>query len=153
MWQALFDITNVIALVGWAMLILLPRRESVLFAALYGAIGLLCACYVVMLVSLVGNLVDPVPAAGSLPQPEFEYSVQGLMAMFRSEGAIVVGWTHYLAFDLFAGLWIARDADKRGVSRLVQVPFLLAAFMVGPMGLFAWLISRAFLGARGDDAG
>ena len=64
MWQALFDITNVIALVGWAMLILLPRRESVLFAVLYGAIGLLCACYVVMLVSLVGNLVDPVPAAG-----------------------------------------------------------------------------------------
>ncbi|HCM50231.1 MAG TPA: DUF4281 domain-containing protein, partial [Microbacterium sp.] len=26
MWQTLFDITNAIALVGWALLILLPRR-------------------------------------------------------------------------------------------------------------------------------
>ena len=25
MWQALFDITNAIALIGWALLILLPR--------------------------------------------------------------------------------------------------------------------------------
>ena len=151
MWQALFDITNVIALIGWALLIFLPRREGVLFAVLYGAIGLLCACYAVMLVALVGNLADPVPAPGSLPQPDFEYSVQGLMAMFRSEGAIVVGWTHYLALDLLAGLWIARDADRRGAGRLVQVPFLLATFMAGPAGLFAWLVARTFM--RGDTDG
>ena len=144
---------QMIALVGWALLILLPRREGVLTAVLYGAIGLLCACYLVMLVSLVGNLVDPMPAAGAPPAPDFEYSVQGLMAMFRSEGGIVVGWTHYLAFDLFAGLWIARDADKRGASRLVQVPFLLATFMAGPLGLLAWLVARAFLHGDRDGAG
>lgn len=150
MWQTLFDFTNIIALIGWAMLILLPRKESVLGLVLYGAIGLLCACYLAMFVALVGNLVDPLPSAGSTPAPPFEYSVQGLMAMFRSEGAIVVGWTHYLAFDLFAGLWIARDADKRGASRLVQVPFLLVTFMAGPAGLFAWLIARLFFSAKGD---
>ena len=60
MWQALFDITNAIALIGWALLILLPRRESVIYTVLYGAIGLLCATYLVMLVALVGNLVDPI---------------------------------------------------------------------------------------------
>jgi len=146
MWQLLFDVTNILALIGWGMLILLPRGEGVLHVVLYGAIGLLCACYVVMLVSLTGNLVDPVAAPGTPPQPDFEYSVQGLMAMFRSEGAIVVGWTHYLAFDLFAGLWIARDADKRGAGRLIQVPFLLATFMAGPAGLLAWLIARTFVG-------
>ncbi|MEL7728829.1 ABA4-like family protein [Citromicrobium bathyomarinum] len=150
MWQSLFDITNVIALIGWGMLTILPRRESVLQAVLYAAIGLLCATYLVMLIALVGNLVDPAPAAGAAPAPEFEYSVQGLMAMFRSEGAIVVGWTHYLAFDLFAGLWIARDADKRGAGRLVQVPFLLVTFMAGPAGLFAWLIARLFFSAKGS---
>ncbi len=153
MWQTLFDITNVIALIGWGMLILLPRRHSVIHAVLYGGIGLLCACYVVMLVTLMGNLIDPMPAAGTPAQPNFEYSVQGLMAMFRSEGAIVVGWTHYLAFDLFAGLWIARDADKHGAPRLVQVPFLLATFMAGPLGLVAWLIARAFLPGERDGTG
>ena len=153
MWQALFDFTNAIALIGWAMLILLPRRDIVINAVLCGAVGLLCACYVVMLVALLGNLVDPVPAAGATPQPDFEYSVQGLMAMFRSEGGIVVGWTHYLAFDLFAGLWIARDADARGAGRLVQVPFLLATFMAGPLGLIGWLVVRAFLHGGRDGAG
>ena len=149
MWQTLFDFTNVIALGGWALLILLPRRESVLACVLYGAIGLLCATYLVILVALVGNMVDPAPAAGTVPNPAFEYSVEGLMAMFRSEAAIVVGWTHYLALDLFAGLWIARDADGRAVGRLLQVPFLLATFMAGPAGLFAWLIARLFL--RADE--
>lgn len=150
MWQTLFDITNVIALIGWGLLILLPRRESVIHTVLYGAVGLLCATYVVMFVALMGNLVDPAAAPGTAAQPDFEYSVQGLMAMFRSEGAIVVGWTHYLALDLFAGLWIARDADKQGAGRLVQVPFLLATFMAGPAGLFAWLIARQFIHG-GDD--
>ena len=129
--KTLFDIANVIALIGWALLILLPRREGVLHVVLYGAVGLLCACYLVMLVSLVGNLVDPMPAAGAPPAPDFEYSVQGLMAMFRSEGAIVVGWTHYLALDLMTGLWI----------------------MAGPAGLFGWLVARAFLRGDTDGAG
>ncbi|GAB5347933.1 ABA4-like family protein [Alteriqipengyuania sp. 357] len=153
MWQTLFDITNVIALAGWALLILLPRRESNILGVRYGAVGLLCATYVVMLVALAGGFVDPVAAPGSVPQREFEYSVQGLMAMFRSEGAIVVGWTHYLALDLFAGLWIARDADRHGAHRLVQVPFLLATFMAGPAGLFAWLIARQFFGKDTYGAG
>ena len=72
------------------------------------------------------------------------------MAMFRSEGAIVVGWTHYLALDLLAGLWIARDADRLGAGRLLQVPYLLATFMAGPAGVFAWLVTRQFIG--GDKA-
>ena len=100
MWQALFDITNAIALIGWALLILLPRRESVIYTILYGAIG--------------------------------------------------VGWTHYLALDLLAGLWIARDADRLGAGRLLQVPYLLATFMAGPAGVFAWLVTRQFIG--GDKA-
>ncbi|MBB3033272.1 ABA4-like family protein [Alteriqipengyuania lutimaris] len=153
MWQTLFDITNVIALIGWALLILLPRRESVIYAVLYGAIGLLCACYVVLLVALLGNLVDPATVPGSGPQPDFEYSVEGLLAMFNSQGSLVVAWTHFLALDLLAGLWIARDADRHGAHRLVQVPFLLVTFMAGPAGVFGWLIARSFFEGERDGAG
>lgn len=153
MWEALFDVTNVIALIGWGLLILLPRRESVLYTVLYGAIGLLCACYVVILVALVGNLADPATVAGSPPQPDFEYSVDGLLAMFNSQGALVVAWTHFLALDLLAGLWIARDADRLGAGRLLQVPFLLATFMAGPAGVFGWLVARAFFRGEPDGTG
>lgn len=153
MWQVLFDITNVIALIGWALLILLPRRESVIYTVLYGAIGLLCACYVVLLVALLGNLVDPATVPGSAPQPGFEYSVEGLLAMFDSQAALVVAWTHFLALDLLAGLWIARDADRHGAHRLLQVPFLLATFLAGPAGVFGWLIARSFMDREADGAG
>ena len=50
-------------------------------------------------------------------------------ALLASDAGIVVGWTHYLAFDLFVGLWIARDADAKGFGRLIQVPFLLLTFL------------------------
>ena len=153
MWQALFDITNAIALIGWALLILLPRRESVIYTILYGAIGLLCATYLVMLVALVGNLVDPMPAAGAAADPGFDYSVEGLMAMFRSQGAIVVGWTHYLAFDLMVGWWIAGDADARAIPRWSQAGILLATLMAGPLGLAIYLFYRATRpGMETDDA-
>ena len=59
-----------------------------------------------------------------------------------SDGGIVIGWTHYLAFDLFVGQWIANDADNKGFARWVQAPVLLATFFAGPIGLFVWLLVR-----------
>ena len=79
-----------------------------------------------------------------------DYSISGLRALFMSDAGIVIGWTHYLAFDLFVGTWIARDADGRGVGRIVQVPFLFVTLMAGPIGLLAWLIVRGWIGRRGD---
>ena len=68
-----------------------------------------------------------------------------------SEGGIVIGWTHYLAFDLFVGLWIARDADDKGFSRLVQLPFLLVTLLAGPIGLGSWLLVRETRARKGDQ--
>jgi hypothetical protein len=56
-----------------------------------------------------------------------------LRKLFMTDAGIVVGWTHYLAFDLFVGLWISRDADAKGFSRLVQAPILLLTFLAGPL--------------------
>ena len=76
---------------------------------------------------------------GAPPANLSDYSIEGIRALFQSDGGIVLGWTHYLAFDLFTGLWIARDADAKGFSRLVQLPFLAATFLAGPIGLLSWL--------------
>ena len=54
----------------------------------------------------------------------------------------MLGWTHYLAFDLFTGLWIARDADNKAFGRLVQAPVLVLTFLAGPLGLLIWLVLR-----------
>jgi hypothetical protein len=65
-----------------------------------------------------------------------------VQAIFATRAGTTIGWTHYLAFDLFVGLWIARDGDARKIARLVQAPILLATFLAGPLGLFIWLLLR-----------
>lgn len=140
-WDFLFAATNTVALAGWLALVVLPRRKSVLAGVMWGGVALLCAAYALMFVALVGGIADPVRDAAGPPAP-FAYSVEGLKTMFAARGAIVVGWTHYLAFDLFVGLWIARDADARGVKRAIQLPFLLICVLAGPIGLLGWLILR-----------
>ena len=141
-WEFLFSLTNTVALIGWIFLAALPRKPLVLSAVLYLGVALLCLCYAAMVVALVSGWADPRTVPGA-PQFDFaDYSITGLRALFMSDGGIVLGWTHYLAFDLFAGLWIARDADAKGFGRLVQVPFLLAIFISGPIGLLSWLVVR-----------
>lgn len=142
MWTSLFGLTNLIALAAWTLLVALPRRAFVLAAVLYLGVGLLCLAYTAMLVAVVSGAADPVQIAGAARAGLTNYSIPGIRALFASDGGLVIGWTHYLALDLFAGLWIARDADAKGFSRVVQVPFLLATFLAGPLGLLSWLIMR-----------
>jgi uncharacterized protein YhhL (DUF1145 family) len=147
-WQAIFGLANAIALIGWLLLLLAPRRPLTLSLVLYVAVGLLCLIYAVLLIALLGDMVDPVRAPGAERAALSDYSVRGLRAMFASDGAITVGWTHYLALDLFTGLWIARDADGKGVGRLLQAPVLLVTYMAGPLGLLIWLAAREPLARR-----
>jgi hypothetical protein len=142
MWQSLFVLTNAVAFACWAMLLFLPRRPIVMASVLFFGVGMLCLVYAGMFVALFGGLADPMRVAGA-PLPDLtDYSVPGLRALFMSDGGIVLGWTHYLAFDLFVGQWIARDADNKGFHRLAQLPFLFLTLMVGPIGLLLWLVFR-----------
>ena len=142
MWQTVFAVTNLIAVFAWALLLFAPRRPLVLTLALYAGVGLLCLIYAALFVPLLAGWVDPIRDPGAPPFMWTDYSVTGLRAFFASQGGIVVGWTHYLALDLFTGLWIARDGDGKRISRLVQAPILFATFMAGPLGLLLWLIVR-----------
>ncbi|OZA92891.1 MAG: hypothetical protein B7X57_06820 [Erythrobacter sp. 34-65-8] len=138
-WEAVFGAVNLLAMVAWAALILVPRKPVLLAAVLYLGVGLLCLVYAAGLVSLLGGLVDPVGPAN--PAVDFT-TIESVRSIFGSNGGVTIGWTHYLAFDLFVGLWIARDADAKQFSRLVQAPVLLATFLAGPLGLLVWLVVR-----------
>ena len=141
-WSAIFAFANVIAFAGWAMLAFLPRRPAVHSIILFAGVGLLCLTYTVMFIALFGGLADPVRMPGASPSDLSDYTLSGLRNLFMSDGGITLGWTHYLAFDLFVGQWIARDADNKGFHRLVQLPILFLTLMAGPVGLFLWLLIR-----------
>jgi hypothetical protein len=136
-WAMAFNAVNLLALIAWAALILLPRWPALLSGVLYLGVGLLCLIYAGGLIGVVSGVI-PNPDGGGA---DFS-TIAGVRSIFASDAGVTIGWTHYLAFDLFVGLWIARDADAKGISRLIQAPVLLATFIAGPLGLGIWLLAR-----------
>jgi Domain of unknown function (DUF4281) len=137
MWTTLFFATNAIAFIGWLMLLFAPRKPLTNSAVLYLGVALLCLIYTVCFVSVVA-----LGWGGGLSPSASGTSLAGIKAFFDTDGGAVIGWTHYLAFDLFTGMWIARDADHKGFSRLWQAPFLVLTYLFGPIGLLGWLAVR-----------
>lgn len=140
MWNLLFAATNLLAIAGWVMLAALPRKPLTHAAVLYLCVALLCLVYALCLGLYLTGSIDTAaqPGAG---EAGFG-SIEQVRALFMSDAGVVIGWTHYLAFDLFTGLWIARDADAKGFPRIAQFPFLAATFIAGPVGLLGWLVLR-----------
>lgn len=135
-WGLVFSTVNLVALVAWIGLIVLPRWPALLSGILYLGVGLLCLIYACGLIAVLAGLV-PAGEAGM----DFS-TIEAVRAIFASDAGVTIGWTHYLAFDLFVGLWIARDADAKSFARWVQAPILVATFLAGPFGLFVWLLVR-----------
>jgi hypothetical protein len=79
-------------------------------------------------------------------------SLAGVMALFDSPGGATIGWIHYLAFDLFVGTWISRNADAHKISRWLQLPILFFTLMAGPIGLLLYLLLRQLKGEKPDNA-
>ncbi len=138
-WAFVFNAVNLLALVAWACLLVLPRWPALLSAILYLGIGLLCLVYATGLIGLLTGWLDGGGGGGG--GADFT-TIAGVRAIFATDAGVTIGWTHYLAFDLFVGLWIARDGDAKNIPRLVQAPVLVATFLAGPIGLLAWLILR-----------
>src|SRR5690606_5829788 len=118
------------------VLVFAPRHEALYALLREGVVGLLCLAYVVLL-GLVLFVLPPAGEAGA----DFT-SIAGVQAVFATPGGVTLGWVHYLAFDLFVGLWIARTSDEIRLSRIVQAPILVATLMFGPFGLLIFLVVK-----------
>ncbi|MBX3523627.1 MAG: DUF4281 domain-containing protein [Xanthobacteraceae bacterium] len=73
-------------------------------------------------------------------------SLPAVRQLFSNDWALLAGWVHYLAFDLFVGAWIARDASRSGVSRWFMIPVLPLTFLFGPAGLLLFQGIKAVFG-------
>lgn len=133
--ERLFSLASAAALIGWVLLVLAPlrRRPAVLGARLVAA--LLCGFYLVLLVTgLAGD--GPPPGAG------FD-TLAGVRLLLSSPPALLAGWVHYLAFDLFIGSWQVEDAPSARVPHWLLLPCLALTFVAGPVGLLLYLLVKA----------
>ena len=129
--EAIFKICTTAALLGWLLLAALPGHRLVP-KLITGALLPLCLA-VVYAVVLLGHLGEGGGGFGSL---------EAVAQLFSNRWALLAGWVHYLAFDLFIGSWAVRDSQQSGVPRLVMLPVLFATFMLGPVGLLLYFAAR-----------
>lgn len=148
-WELIFKIVNTGVLPFWLLLAFGPRGTMWVRGIFLFGTGLLALTYAVLITGLMGGFFDGglVTAGGRAGSPDFT-TLSGVMALFDSRGGATIGWIHYLAFDLFVGIWIARNADRHAIARIWQVPVLGLTLMFGPIGLLSYLILRAFLGRK-----
>ena len=129
--DVVFSICNVIAMIGWIVLIAVPWWTS----ADKFIIGIIIALFAIVYTFLLFSSFSFTDASkfGSLT---------GVMELFRDPTLVTAGWIHYLAFDLLAGVFIRRNAWKYDISHWLVIPCLLLTFMFGPFGLLVYLVIR-----------
>ena len=128
----IFSVANAIAMLGWVLLAVLPRRRwPAELVSGWLIPGVLAGAYVLIIaVSFRGS-------SGGFS------SLEAVAQLFSNPWLLLAGWLHYLAFDLFVGGWIVRDSRARGIGHAWIVPVLLLTFLFGPAGWLAYLALRA----------
>lgn len=135
--ETVFSIANLAVLPVWLLLAIAPRwRVTEILAG---------SCVVSLAIAAVyaaGMAMSWSSAEGSMG------SLAGVVQLFAQPMVALVGWLHYLAFDLFIGSWEVRNARRLGISHLYVVPCLFFTLMLGPVGLLLYFVIRWMHGQR-----
>lgn len=129
--ETIFSVCGWVAMLGWLLLIFLPRWKWT--TRFITAILLPLALAFVYLFLIATHFWQSEGGFGSLAEV-------GLL--FRNPHNLLAGWIHYLAFDLFIGSWEVRDAQRLGIHHLLVVPCLVLTFIFGPVGLLLYFVLR-----------
>ncbi|MFM1874818.1 MAG: hypothetical protein RL266_555 [Bacteroidota bacterium] len=132
-WELVYSLANASVIPAWLLLMFAPQNKvtkllvhSHLYASLLGLF------YVYMLLTSIGG-------EGGMD------TLQNLKLSFQREEVLILGWVHYLAFDLFVGAWITRDAATNQLQHMLVVPSLVLTLFIGPVGLLSYLLLRTIM--------
>ncbi len=126
----------------WIMLIIFPNHGLTnFFAQSIIAPLLLSSGYVYLSYNLyLGNEI--------FDGFELYNGIDGLYSMFANEILLLIFWLHFLAISLFTGAWIARDARKYFIPKIITVPSLVLTYFTGPVGLVVYWCFRIFFAKK-----
>lgn len=131
--EIVFSIVNAMIMPQWLLMIFAPHwKWTQKLVDSYMIPVLLAVAYAFYLIKNFGNL-DFMSFS----------TLAGVKALFSEEQSILVGWIHYLCFDLVAGTWIYKDSLNKNINRALAGVCLLFCMMLGPIGfLMYWIIRR-----------
>lgn len=133
--QTLLNLIHLAILPAWALLVFAPRwrwTDRLIHSGLYP---------VVLGLAYVGFMIGAL-MFGDSSEPVSFTTIEGIAAIFTHPFGVLTAWVHYLVFDLFVGMWEARDARQRGMRHWALIPCLLLTFMAGPAGLLLYFVLR-----------
>jgi hypothetical protein len=125
-----YRLVNLTPLLWWLAMIVAPRWRAT--RALTTSRGLFAGLSLFYGAFLLKAITEEGP-------PNYGSYEQGPRRLFKSHAGLLAGWAHYLAFDLFVGVWIYRTGLTE--KRSTRLPLLLT-FLAGPLGLLYFLIRR-----------
>lgn len=128
--EGIFKIVNLLVLPFWGLLVFAPKWKWTQRISGIAGPALLSLFYVLIFLRQFPLQTDSFSNLASV------------WRLFSMPFVLLAGWIHYLAFDLFIGAWEVRDAQRLGIGHFKLVPCLLLTFILGPMGLVAYLILR-----------
>ena len=97
----IFIFASSMAFLSWSFLFIYPSSDSIR-QILYGGVVI---CFSVLYAGLFVSYFD----ARSFQSFS---TLSGLLSLFSTKESVLLGWIHYLAFDLLAGLYISKEAKK-----------------------------------------
>ncbi|MEP2980346.1 MAG: ABA4-like family protein [Lentilitoribacter sp.] len=139
--ETLFAISSPIAMLGWVALIISPIIPTWSDRiATYISPGLLSLAYMSLILAFWSD------AKGGFD------TLANVQLLFTQSEIAMAGWLHYLAFDLFMGAWIVREARKASISHWFIVPILPFTLLFGPIGYVLFLALKSALLLRRDQS-
>ncbi len=128
MTETVFSLLNILPLPLWLGMLLFPRaRFTERLVQAYWPYIALGAVYTLLLIAALANGTG------------FDLSFDALRRGLSLEWGFLAVWAHLLALDLFAGVWLFRDAKYWGMEAR---PYVLLTLFAGPLGLGAYLLAR-----------
>ena len=132
--EALFWFSSLYVLPFWLMMWFAPSHERTawLMRSEWVYLAPLVVAYTL---AVLPNIVDIFITLGSeMPTPEI------VVEMFSESEVILIGWLHFLAFDLFVGRWTWQRLMDTGQPIYVSFPVLMFSMMVATLGALLGLI-------------
>lgn len=119
----LFKIINSLVLPAWILLIFFPKKKVTENLIYSGAISF--GLSFIYAICLITNF--KIGSVGGFD------SLESVRLLFSKDWALLAGWIHYLAFDLYIG---AKIIEKRNDNLPLRFIIAFLTFMFGPVGFF-----------------
>ncbi len=129
--DAIFTFGNSFVLIGWLLLIVVPKWKHTQTIVIMCVVSVLAVCYTFLILKDIQNF-----------NADSFSTLANVKALFESDGAVAAGWLHYLTFDLFIGAYIVKKSIGLGLSRWVYTLILPFSFIFAPIGLLIFLIVK-----------